>query len=70
MWNFSSILNLSILTDCEKLQDNLDSLPNWSDKWKLRFNAQKCKVLHIASNELQYRHAIPNNDGNYVYVVI
>ena len=33
--------------DCIKLQQDLDSLQNWSDKWLLRFNLDKCKVMHI-----------------------
>ena len=32
--------------DCIKLQRDLDSLQNWSDKWLLRFNPDKCKVMH------------------------
>ena len=31
----------------EKLQEDLDKLCDWSHKWKLSFNAGKCKVMHI-----------------------
>ena len=30
-----------------KLQQDLDMLVEWADCWQLRFNADKCKVLHL-----------------------
>jgi hypothetical protein len=30
-----------------KLQDDLDRLVDWADTWQLRFNADKCNVLHL-----------------------
>jgi len=38
-----------IKTDAENvvLQADLDSLQSWSDTWQLKFNADKCKVMHI-----------------------
>ena len=30
-----------------RLQEDLDSLMNWSDTWLLRFNSSKCKHLHM-----------------------
>ena len=29
------------------LQNDIDRLDEWSDKWKLRFNVAKCKTMHI-----------------------
>ena len=29
------------------LQEDLDKLSPWSDTWQLKFNAKKCKVMHI-----------------------
>lgn len=53
-----------VLTDEQrkKLQGDLDSLVEWADKWQLRFNADKCKVLHLGygNPEFEYdmkRHA-------------
>ena len=31
------------------LQQDLDALVQWSEKWLLHFNASKCKVMHIGS---------------------
>ena len=29
------------------LQQDLDNLSSWSETWQLKFNAEKCKVMHI-----------------------
>jgi hypothetical protein len=36
-----------------KLQDDLDRLVDWADTWQLRFNADKCNVLHLGKNNKQ-----------------
>ena len=33
--------------DKQKLQDNIDKLVRWSEKWQMLFNFGKCKCLHI-----------------------
>ena len=40
----------------EKLQTDIDKLVNWADKWQMKFNVDKCKVLQIGSNNdhIQY----------------
>ena len=32
--------------DKQQLQDDIDKLINWSEKWQMLFNFQKCKCLH------------------------
>ena len=32
--------------DKKKLQDDIDKLVKWSDKWQMLFNFGKCKCLH------------------------
>jgi hypothetical protein len=39
--------NIKDLSDTEALQEDLDKASDWSDAWLLRFNASKCKVMHI-----------------------
>ena len=34
-------------TDKKKLQDDLDKLVKWSEKWQMSFNFGKCKCIHI-----------------------
>ncbi len=42
------IKKISCSADARVLQDDLNRLHCWSNKWSLRFNAGKCKVLTIA----------------------
>ena len=34
-------------TDKQSLQDDLDKLVKWSEKWQMLFNFGKCKCIHI-----------------------
>jgi len=36
------------LEDSSSLREDLDRLTEWSRKWLLHFNPEKCKVMHIA----------------------
>ena len=38
---------VSSVLDQEQLQEDLDSLIKWSDKWQMTFNQDKCKTMHI-----------------------
>ena len=36
--------------DCEKMQKIIDNLVEWADKWKMSFNVEKCKIIHVGHN--------------------
>jgi hypothetical protein len=36
--------------DNHKLQEALDCLCEWADKWGMSFNYGKCKIMHIGKN--------------------
>jgi len=44
----------SALSDCLKFQDEINELYDWSQEWKMDFNAEKCKVLHFGHNNRQF----------------
>ena len=49
-----------------QLQGDLDRLVDWADKWQLRFNADKCKVIHLGMNNEQQDYSMRRhgcNDG-------
>lgn len=48
--------------DKSKLQKGIESLVGWSDVWLLRFNSDKCKVLHVGSSNPHHEYQI-SNDG-------
>ena len=49
------------MNDLESLQQDLDSLSSQSDRWLLRFNSDKCKVMHI-KHEIHTNYSI-KQDG-------
>ena len=40
-------ITLKSETDSATLQTDLDSFTAWSNRWLLKFNASKCKLMHI-----------------------
>ena len=40
-------LRLTNQNQTSNLQNDIDRLDEWSDRWKLRFNVAKCKTMHI-----------------------
>ena len=41
-------------SDQECLQQDLAALEDWSDKWQIKFNPTKCKVMHLGNDNPQY----------------
>ena len=44
---------ISNTSDTRLLQEDLDTLVQWSKKWKMTFNMEKCKVMHIGKQNEQ-----------------
>ena len=44
------------------LQSDLDRLVNWSTKWQMTYNIDKCKVLHIGSNNNRTNYSMNNTE--------
>ena len=57
LWN-----KVNSVADGQKLQGDLDRLMDWSDKWLLKFNAAKCKVMHVG-HSLDTRYFIRDETG-------
>jgi hypothetical protein len=48
------------------LQNDMQELENWSDKWLLRFHPNKCKVLSAGKQKTQqYRYTLCNKELQY-----
>ena len=41
--------------DCDGIQDDLNKLTDWSEKWFRFFNAYKCKVTHIGDKNKNFK---------------
>ena len=46
--------------DRECLQEDLRKLDEWSDKWLLKFNKEKCKVMHIGRRNMGHNYTLKN----------
>ena len=46
------------------LQENINGLLGWSDEWLLKFNRDKCKVLHLGRNNPLYEYTISHENDN------
>ena len=44
--------------DVNDLQKAIDEMYNWTQTWLLKFNAEKCKLLHLGSNNNKYDYFI------------
>ena len=42
------------------LQDDLNRLVEWSQRWQMGFNESKCKVLHLGSSNPGYEYSMKN----------
>ena len=41
------------LTDCQILQDDLNSLAQWETDWRMDFNVAKCHSIRVTGNQIQ-----------------
>ena len=49
--------------DQETLQNDLDTLSMWSDKWLLKFHPEKCKVMHLGkAGDIEYSYKLKEGD--------
>jgi tetrahydromethanopterin S-methyltransferase subunit G len=44
--------------DRQELQETLDNLCKWAEKWGMQFNEGKCKVMHIGQNNPRYEYTM------------
>ena len=44
------------LDSCKELQDDLNKLQEWSNKWLMNFNTSKCKVMHMGKSKFRPKY--------------
>ena len=42
--------------DRTKLQTTLDGLVKWAEDWGMKFNVDKCKIMHVGRNNPRYEY--------------
>ena len=49
-------------TDCQILQDDLNSLGQWETDWQMKFNVAKCHSMrvtrHLPSNQIHFNYSL------------
>ena len=40
-------LEINALNDCQDLQKEINTLCNWESKWQMKFNIDKCYIMHV-----------------------
>ena len=56
--------DLQNLEDFEVIQNDIDKLCQWTIKWLMFFNVNKCKILHIGKDNPQFEYQMEDKDGN------
>ena len=53
--------NINSLTDCQILQEDLNSLAQWETDWQMKFNVAKCHSmrvnLHLPSDQIHFNYS-------------
>ncbi len=52
------------MSDCDQLQTNPTGLQEWSAKWQLNFEQQKCKVLRNGNPSPLYYYTMVDQYGS------
>jgi hypothetical protein len=52
--------------DTVTLQGDLDKLSEWSRDWLLKFNAGKCKTMHIGSRNKDHTYSVLKENGDRI----
>ena len=59
-----------LLAECEKdLQLLLDKLVQWCNKWKIKINESKSKIMHFRPKQYRLTDFVFNFSGNYIEMV-
>ncbi|MFZ2538708.1 MAG: reverse transcriptase family protein [Oscillospiraceae bacterium] len=57
--------HVTVLDDNNKLQTSLNALQEWSDKWLLKLNINKCKIISFGRNvDDSYKYFITKDQNN------
>ena len=54
--------NINSLTDCQILQEDLNSLAQWETDWQMKFNVAKCHSMrvtrHLPINQIHFNYSL------------
>ena len=50
----------TLADDIMELQEDINKLVEWANKWQMVFNVDKCSVMHIGHNNMQSNYNMSN----------
>ena len=56
------------IDDCNILQNDLDTLSQWTNVWLLSFNVDKCKGMHIGKNKPKLEYTMRTENENKIFI--
>ena len=56
------------IDDCNILQNDLDTLSQWTNEWLLSFNVDKCKVMYIGKNNRKLEYTMRTENENKIVI--
>ena len=56
------------IDDCNILQNDLNTLSQWTNDWLLSFNVDKCKVMHIGKNNPKIDYIMRTENENRILI--
>ena len=51
------------------LQSDLDRLAEWNEKWSMKLNLKKCKVMHLGSNNKKFRYTLQDRSTASIHIL-
>ncbi len=50
--------------DVQILQNDIDKIVDWTRKWLMKLNDNKCKIMHIGKSNLKHLYSIESYNSN------
>ena len=44
--------------DAKLMQQVIDDLCRWAERWAMSFNEKKCKIMHFGRDNIQYKYSM------------
>lgn len=56
------------LEDSKSIQEDINTLKNWSDTWLIKYDASKCKCIHLNKINPNHQYVMGDISTNQSYI--
>ena len=64
------MIRVQTTEDCQKLQDDLNRLQEWANKWQMTFHPLKCTILRIGKNHPAYNYHMSDGEEEITLAMV